>query len=108
MRRNQTETIELRHYQLLGLIFVIGILTILYLGFLGRVVTITVARQVSLKSVASLEPKIAKLEARYLTLTSTVDLELAKNLGYLPVTNEVIFASLERKNLALTGENNEI
>ena len=108
MRRNYTQTIELRHHQLLGLFFATVILITLYLGFLGKVVTISVARQESLKSVAQLEPKIAELEAKYLNLTSAVDIEFAKSLGFLPATDEVIFASLERENLAFTQDNNEI
>ena len=108
MRRNYTQTIELRHHQLLGLFFATVVLAVLYLGFLGRVVTITVARQESLKNVANLEPKIAILESKYLTLSSSIDFELAKSLGYLPATDEVIFASLERENLALIEEGDEI
>ncbi len=108
MKRNSTQTIELRHNQLLGLLFITITLVVLYLGFLGKVVTITVARQESLKSVSNLEPKIAELESQYLALTSAIDLDVAASLGYLPSTNEVIFASLERENLALNLNNNEI
>mgnify|MGYP001559672113 FL=1 len=108
MKKYQTQTIETRHYQLLGLIFASVFLLGLYLIFIGRVVTITVARQEALKMITNLEPAIALQESKYLALISAIDPELAKTKGFLPATEEVIFASLVRENLALSSKNNEI
>mgnify|MGYP001569031772 FL=1 len=108
MKKYQSQTIETRHYQLLGLIFVSVFLLGLYLIFIGRVVTITVARQEALKNITNLEPTVALQESKYLALISAIDPQLAKTKGFLPATEEVIFASLERENLALSPKNNEI
>lgn len=69
-----------------------GVLFLLYVYFVGTVVFKTIDRKVAETKIRDTRAVVAEREARYLELTSGLDLSKAKAYGLVPATN-VTFAA---------------
>ena len=78
-----------------------------YIYFLNNSIFSVAERRDNEEKIAQLDAEVSVLEANYLGVMSTINLELVKKLGYVDAGGNASFATLNQP-LGLLATNNEI